>query len=69
MKLPITYPARPRNVLLLIDESVRADDVCSVPAENGCDKTPFTNEGLPDRFGFTQMRALDSTTALSMAAR
>jgi hypothetical protein len=61
-------PARPRNVLLLIDESLRADDVCSVPSEDGCDKTPFTNEALPDRFGFTQMRALDSTTALSMAA-
>jgi hypothetical protein len=62
-------PARPRSVLLLVDESVRADDVCSVPADAGdCDKTPFTNALLPDRFGLTQMRALDSTTALSMAA-
>ena len=61
-------PARPRNVLLLVDESVRADDVCSVPSDaDDCDKTPFTNALLPDRFGLTQMRALDSTTALSMA--
>jgi glucan phosphoethanolaminetransferase (alkaline phosphatase superfamily) len=64
-------PARPRNVLLLIDESVRADDACSVPVvadEGACDRTPFTNRVLPDRYGFRQMRSLDSTTALSMAA-
>jgi glucan phosphoethanolaminetransferase (alkaline phosphatase superfamily) len=64
-------PARPRNVLLLLDESVRAQDVCSVaalPDSGRCDKTPFTNRTLPDRFGFRQMRSLDSTTALSMAA-
>jgi glucan phosphoethanolaminetransferase (alkaline phosphatase superfamily) len=64
-------PARPRNVLLLIDESVRADDACSVPVppdEEACDRTPFTNRTLPGRYGFRQMRSLDSTTALSMAA-
>lgn len=64
-------PARPRNVLLLVDESVRAKDVCSVPVPpdaGSCDKNPFTNRALPDRFGFRQMRSLDSTTALSMAA-
>jgi glucan phosphoethanolaminetransferase (alkaline phosphatase superfamily) len=59
-------PARPRDVLLIIDESVRAEEVCSVPAAR-CDKTPFTNALLPDRIGFTQMRALDSTTTLSLA--
>ncbi len=63
-------PARPRNVLLLIDESVRAADACSVPVpdDDACDRTPFTNRTLPDRYGFRQMRSLDSTTALSMAA-
>ncbi len=64
-------PARPRNVLLLVDESVRADDACSVPVlpdAGACDRTPFTNRTLPDRYGFRQMRSLDSTTALSMAA-
>jgi hypothetical protein len=61
-------PARPRNVLLLVDESVRAEDVCSSPVtgDGVCDKTPFTNELLPDRHGLEQMRSLDSTTALSM---
>ena len=28
---------------------------------------PYTNALLPDRFGFSQMRALDSTTAVSLA--
>jgi hypothetical protein len=62
-------PARPRNVLVLLDESVRATDVCSVPEEgdDACEKAPFTNRALPDRFGFTEMRSLDSTTSLSMA--
>ena len=64
-------PARARNVLLLVDESVRAADACSVPQPpdtDACDRTPFTNRALPDRYGFRQMRLLDSTTALSMAA-
>jgi glucan phosphoethanolaminetransferase (alkaline phosphatase superfamily) len=62
-------PPRPRSVLVLLDESVRASDVCSVPADDDgeCEKTPFTNRALPGRLGFTQMRSLDSTTSLSMA--
>ncbi|HEX8793670.1 MAG TPA: sulfatase-like hydrolase/transferase [Polyangiaceae bacterium] len=62
-------PAKPRNVLVLLDESVRASDLCSVPEadDDACDRTPFTNRALPDRFGFSQMRSLDSTTSLSMA--
>lgn len=62
-------PALPRNVLVILDESVRADDVCIVPEadDDDCEKTPFTNRALPDRIGFRQMRALDSTTSLSMA--
>lgn len=65
--LPVLHgrPARERDVLVILDESVRAGEVCSVPAAD-CDKTPFTNSLLPERFGFTQMRALDSTTALSL---
>jgi glucan phosphoethanolaminetransferase (alkaline phosphatase superfamily) len=58
-------PSRARNVLFVVDESVRGEDVCSAPAED-CPRNPFTNAQLPDRFGFTQMRAVDSTTALSM---
>ncbi|HEY3818865.1 MAG TPA: sulfatase-like hydrolase/transferase [Polyangiaceae bacterium] len=61
-------PGRARSVLLLIDESVRGEDICSVPHadRDDCRKNPFTNALLPERHGFTQMRAVDSTTALSM---
>jgi Sulfatase len=55
-----------RSVLFVVTESVRASDACSVPASD-CATTPFTNALLPERFGFTQMRALDSTTAVSLA--
>jgi hypothetical protein len=61
-------PARPRSVLLILDESVRASDVCSAAGgRRDCDESPFTNALLPDRFGFTAMRAVDSTTTLSIA--
>ncbi len=58
-------PGRP-SVLLVVTESVRATDACSVPTPD-CQTTPYTNTQLPDRFGFSQMRALDSTTAASLA--
>ena len=57
---------RRRSLLFVVTESVRATDACSLPTP-GCLTTPFTNSILPDRFGFTQMRALDSTTAASLA--
>jgi glucan phosphoethanolaminetransferase (alkaline phosphatase superfamily) len=62
---PIVARGR-RSVLLVLTESVRASDACSLPT-SACATTPFTNALLPDRFGFTQMRALDSTTAISLA--
>jgi hypothetical protein len=67
--LPVLHASPPgaRNVLLIIDESVRASDVCSSPAPQ-CEEAPFTNALLPRRFGFTHMRAVDSTTTLSIAA-
>lgn len=55
-----------RSVLFVVTESVRAADTCSVPGDD-CTSTPYTNALLPDRFGLTQMRALDSTTAVSLA--
>ncbi len=55
-----------RSVLFVVTESVRATDVCSVPTPE-CATTPFTNALLPHRYGFSQMRALDSTTAVSVA--
>ena len=62
------HPARARSVLLLVDESVRGEDMCSAPSPDDadCPRNPFTNRLLPERHGFGQMRALDSTTALSM---
>jgi hypothetical protein len=60
-------PSRPRNVFVIVDESVRASDICSVPASR-CEAAPATNALLPGRFGFRSMRALDSTTTLSIAA-
>lgn len=60
-------PARPRSVLLVIDESVRGEDMCSAPAPaEDCPRNPYTNLLLSGRLGLTQMRAVDSTTALSM---
>jgi hypothetical protein len=63
---PIAAGGERHSVLFVVTESVRATDACSVPTP-GCPTTPFTNELLPNRFGFTQMRALDSTTAISLA--
>jgi glucan phosphoethanolaminetransferase (alkaline phosphatase superfamily) len=65
--VPAIPPRRGRpNLLLVLTESVRAADACSVPAAD-CPTMPFTNALLPHRFGFSQMRALDSTTAVSLA--
>ena len=67
LPVPPMTPAGPRRSLLfVVTESVRATDACSVPAAD-CPATPFTNALLPGRFGLAQMRALDSTTAVSLA--
>ena len=63
---PIPARHERRSVLMVVTESVRGAETCSVPAE-GCETTPYTNAQLPGRFGFSQMRALDSTTAVSLA--
>ncbi len=63
---PISPRTSAPNVLFVVTESVRGADACSVPTAD-CRTTPYTNELLPERFGFTQMRALDSTTAVSLA--
>jgi glucan phosphoethanolaminetransferase (alkaline phosphatase superfamily) len=70
-RTPAPVPPMPavrarRSVLFIVTESVRAADACSVPSPD-CATTPYTNALLPDRYGFTQMRALDSTTAVSLA--
>jgi glucan phosphoethanolaminetransferase (alkaline phosphatase superfamily) len=62
----VAAPARRRNVVMLITESVRAQSVC-VEHSDDCKFTPFSNRAVPDRIPLTQMRALDSTTAISLA--
>jgi len=62
---PLTAKTK-RNVIMIVTESVRAQDVC-VAHEEGCSSTPFSDIAAPKRFPITQMRALDSTTAISLA--
>lgn len=66
--IPAVVSAAPvaRNVLFVLLESVRADAACSTFAAD-CSLTPHTNRLLPERVGLSQHRALDSTTAISLA--
>jgi glucan phosphoethanolaminetransferase (alkaline phosphatase superfamily) len=57
-------PSRPRNVLLVVTESLRADVVCSA-LDPACATTPFSNAAEPDRIPLLGLRANDSTTAIS----
>jgi hypothetical protein len=59
-------PKVPRDVLLIVNESVRAMSTCISPDEP-CTWTPFTHKLTPNRVGFHQMRSLASTTAVSIA--
>ncbi len=62
----VARPPVPRNVLFVVTESVRAQSTC-VAYDPDCAYTPFSNEAAKDRIPLTQMRALDSTTAISLA--
>lgn len=64
----VAHPAAParKNVVMIITESVRAQSVC-VEYSPDCKYTPFSNPIVKDRFPVTQMRSLDSTTAISLA--
>lgn len=59
-------PSRKRNVLLVLTESIRAQSVC-VAYDPKCVFSPFSNEAVPNRIPLVQMRAIDSTTAISLA--
>jgi glucan phosphoethanolaminetransferase (alkaline phosphatase superfamily) len=61
----VAHPARPRNVLLILDESVRQMSVCNAYRDD-CLYTPRTNRAAPDRIALDQVRAVDSTTAISL---
>jgi glucan phosphoethanolaminetransferase (alkaline phosphatase superfamily) len=60
------HPARPRNVLFVLLESVRADATC-IGYDPDCRRTESTNKLLPSRFPLTEMRSMDSTTAISLS--
>lgn len=62
----VANPSVRRNVVFIISESVRAQSVC-VGYDPKCRNTPFSNEVVRERFPLRQMRALDSTTAISLA--
>lgn len=62
----VAKPSRKRNVVMIVTESVRAQSVCMDYADD-CKWTPFSNKAAPERMALTQMRALDSTTAISLA--
>lgn len=62
----VAAPARPRNVLLVITEAVRADAHCSVPAET-CPIAPEVNAAVPSRSPLTQLRSTSSATAIQLA--
>jgi glucan phosphoethanolaminetransferase (alkaline phosphatase superfamily) len=65
---PLTVaPGTPkRNVLFVILESVRASATC-VEHDPACQRTAATNAAFPERFPFTNMRSVDSCTAISLA--
>ncbi|HVY45192.1 MAG TPA: sulfatase-like hydrolase/transferase, partial [Minicystis sp.] len=67
-KMPSVAPAPhpPRNVLLVLTESVRADASCSAHVED-CPITPHINEAVPDRRPLLEMRSNSSTTAIELA--
>ena len=58
-------PPIPRNVVLIIDESVRADVTC-MAYEPSCKTTPYSNAAAPGRIPLRQLRALDSATLVSL---
>jgi glucan phosphoethanolaminetransferase (alkaline phosphatase superfamily) len=62
----VPQPSVPRNVVLLLTESVRFDCHCSAPTSD-CAISPRANEAVPDRFPLLQLRSNSSTTAIQLA--
>ena len=60
-------PARPRNVVLLLEESLRADVCCEEYDPNCPLANPHSNSAAPDRMPLLQMRSNASTTAISIS--
>ncbi len=61
----VARPARPRNVLFVLTESVRAQSSC-IAYDPDCKTTPFSNAAAKGRIPLLQMRSVDSTTAISL---
>jgi hypothetical protein len=59
-------PTRHRNVVLVIDESIRKDVTC-VDYDPSCATTPHSNAAAPKRIGLGQLRSLDSATLVSLS--
>ncbi len=59
-------PKVPRNVILLLTESVRADAHCSAYADE-CKSSPRVNAAIPDRLPLLQLRSNATTTAIQLA--
>ncbi len=63
---PLTArPSRPRNVVFVLTESVRAASAC-VAYDPDCKTTPFSNAAAKGRIPLLAMRSVDSTTAISL---
>ncbi len=75
MRLPAieAKPKRERNVLFILQESLRQDVCCNAHVPDARSDsppkcaTPFSNDAAPNRFAFEQMRANASTTAVSIS--
>ena len=63
----VARPQRPRNVIMILQESQRADVTC-IDYEPDCPlATPFSNDAVPNRYPLRQLRANASTTAISIS--
>jgi glucan phosphoethanolaminetransferase (alkaline phosphatase superfamily) len=60
-------PSRPRNVLFVLQESLRYDVVCNAYDPKADCATPFSNRAVPERYPLDQMRANAATTAISIS--
>ncbi|MFO0551161.1 MAG: sulfatase-like hydrolase/transferase [Polyangiaceae bacterium] len=63
----VARPARERNVVLIVEEAIRADVACEDP-NRPCDgATRWSHALTPRRLQFTHMRSVASSTAISIA--
>ncbi len=69
MEVPrlVAKQAKPRNVLLILQESQRGDILCAEPDPRCDDATPWTNAVAPNRMPLLQLRSNASTTAISIS--